>query len=627
MSEAFRPAAVPLMTVDPYFSLWSCSDRLGDSYARHWTGRPAPLYLAVVIDGKTYKICAFDRNHVNRAQGVERMVQTDLRITPLTTSYTFENALAKLQITFVSPLLPDRLDILCRPVSYVEYALARKDGRQGGISLLFGISAQLCVNYGTERVVFEKTPYSLRCGNAVQKPLSESGDSVLINWGYLHLCDPEARAMTIEPDREVAYGTEIMPYVENPYLMVEKKDAHGVITVALDEIKAIEYFGVQTEEFYRRYFGSFADMVAAAQREYPAIRALCDAFDEKLTAEAGAVGEDYCRIVTLALRQAIAAHKLIADSDGKVVFLSKECHSNGCIGTMDVTYPSIPLFLKYNPELVLGMLRPILRFAGTDAWPFDFAPHDVGQYPLANGQVYGQNKLEYQMPIEESGNMLLCVAAACKYAQDKTFFEENKALLKKWADYLVEFGYDPGNQLCTDDFAGHLAHNCNLSVKAILGIAAYGDLSGEQEYQDVAARYARRWEQDAKNAQGTRLVFDKEEGWSLKYNMVWDSLLGYHLFSEEVKRREVELYKQKMERYGVPLDSRADYTKMDWLLWTTCLHPDAEYLQGATQAVVRMMAETADRVPLTDWYCTKTALHHHFQHRSVVGGLFINLLK
>ena len=77
----------------------------------------------------------------------------------------------------------------------------------------------------------------------------------------------------------------------------------------------------------------------------------------------------------------------------------------------------------------------------------------------------------------------------------------------------------------------------------------------------------------------------------------------------------------------MPLDSRADYTKIDWMQWSTCLCEDKAYLDAVCAAIVRMLNETDDRVPMTDWYDTKTALHHHFQHRSVVGGMFINLLK
>lgn len=627
MPKSFRAPAYPLLTIDPYISVWSCADTLDGDYTRHWTGRPAPIFLSVDIDGKLYRLCNIDENHVNRNVDVRRFAQKSVSVTPLTTTYVFACEKAELTLRFTTPLLPHRLDILSRPASYVEYDLKRTDGKEGGMTFRFGISSELCVNYFDQQVEFKRTPYSLSCGNTVQKPLSEPGDSVLINWGYLHLCDKDAYVaqnnFRVPADENKVYTA----YIEQPYLMVDKQEEHGVITIAYDEIKPIEYFGKPVEEYYKKNYASFADMVKAAVEEYPAVRVLCDEFDEKLMAEAKAVGEDYAYIAAFAFRQAIAAHKLIADEDGKVVFLSKECHSNGCIGTMDVTYPSIPLFLKYNPELVLGMLRPIIRYANSEAWPFDFAPHDVGQYPIANGQVYGDNKLEMQMPIEESGNMLLCVATAAKYSKDKTFFEENKELLKKWADYLVQYGYDPGNQLCTDDFAGHLAHNCNLSIKAILGIAAYGDLSGEKTYMETAARLAAQWEKDAKNDEGTRLVFDKVEGWSLKYNMVWDTLLGYHLFAEETKQAEAALYLKKLNEYGVPLDSRADYTKIDWLMWSTCLCDDKQYLDAACASVIRMMNETTDRVPLTDWYDTRTAQHHHFQHRSVVGGLFINLLK
>ena len=55
-------------------------------------------------------------------------------------------------------------------------------------------------------------------------------------------------------------------------------------------------------------------------------------------------------------------------------------------------------------------------------------------------------------------------------------------LVQKWARFLRDKGFDPERQLCTDDFAGHLAHNVNLSAKAIVALGCYAMLR-----QDVAA--------------------------------------------------------------------------------------------------------------------------------------------
>ena len=151
----------------------------------------------------------------------------------------------------------------------------------------------------------------------------------------------------------------------------------------------------------------------------------------------------------MSYRHAIAAHKLITDEDQNLIFLSKENDSNGCIGTVDVSYPSVPLFMLYNTEYVKGMLRPIFRFADCDVWTYDFAPHDVGRYPYAWGQVYGrsdeENKrfrsdnqfvyppyymyplgsnvygLRDQMPVEECGNMLIMTAMVCRMEQNVSF--------------------------------------------------------------------------------------------------------------------------------------------------------------------------------------------------------------
>jgi len=637
--KKFRPSAVPLITVDPYFSIWSMSDHLYDDATHHWTGRRNPMTAVIVVDGKYYKLMGDIMPNTDRQSRMyERVLpQISLTVTPTQTKYTFANETIQVTLLFTTPLLLDRLDILSRPVSYIEYDIQIIDGTKHEISFYYQISAECCIDSYEDEIIGGKTAQSVYVGNAVQKILNKSGDSVCIDWGYLHVADPDAKLIKAQlhfrqnaPELEM--GVPYKVFKEYPYIRVVKEELHGVITVAYDDINPISYLGEVLDDYYKKFYATFDEMLAAAVREYEEIKVLCGQFDDKLMAETSAISEKYEKITSLAYRQVIGAHKLVEDKKGNILFLSKECHSNGCIGTLDVTYPSIPLFLKYNTELIKGMLRPILDFAGTDMWPYEFAPHDVGQYPLANKQVYGYRSIDpdvlsKQMPVEECGNMLLCMAAVAQVDGNNTFALQNKAILKQWTDYLVKYGYDPGNQLCTDDFAGHLAHNCNLSLKAILGIASYSRLFDEPAYMDIAREYARKWEMEAANEAGTRLAFDREDSWSLKYNIVWDKLLGFHLFGENVFEREIAVYRAKMNRYGVPLDNRNDYTKIDWLVWTTVMTDDKAYLDEVTECIYNYICETKSRVPISDWYYTTNGYMETCQNRTVLGGIYIPLLK
>ena len=229
--------------------------------------------------------------------------------------------------------------------------------------------------------------------------------------------------------------------------------------------------------------------------------------------------------------------------------------------------------------------------------------------------------------------MLLCVAAVCFAKKDMAYFVEHAAVLKQWADYLVKIGYDPDNQLCTDDFAGHLAHNCNLSAKAICALAAYARVlqaigDGTAAHYDAAARQmAAQWEHAAFDGDHYRLAFDQPGSWSLKYNMVWDKLLNLGLFSQKVYDTELAWYRKQLRPYGIPLDCRGDTTKTDWELWATALFEDEAFTGAVVDAIWRWLCESPDRMPFPDLVFTSEPWMRTFPARTVQGGLFIRLLQ
>jgi hypothetical protein len=302
---------------------------------------------------------------------------------------------------------------------------------------------------------------------------------------------------------------------------------------------------------------------------------------------------------------------------------------------VDVLYPSSPFFLFFNPTLLEAQLKPVLEYSALPRWKFSFAPHDLGTYPLADGQVYGGGELteENQMPVEESANMLIMMDALGRAQGNQHLAEQYWPQLTKWADYLLTDGLDPANQLSTDDFAGHLAHNANLSIKAIEGIDAYAQMATKLGKMDIAGKYgssakqmAAQWAVMALDGDHYKLAFDKPGTWSQKYNLVWDMLLGMDLFPSSLRKTELAFYLQHLNQYGLPLDNRADYTKLDWELWTATLSDEPAQFTALMDPIAKWLRETPTRVPLGDWYDTKTGVALHFQARSVVGGVFVKAL-
>lgn len=547
-------------------------------------------------------------------------------VQPMNTHYGFTCGPVELSVSFLAPLFLDDLDLVSRPVNYMSYKVKSLDGKKHDVQIvleatpawavnIFGNEATMSYTYSQNGLVY------LKASSVEQDVLGKKGDDDRINWGSFYMAAAEKNT--------------VATVAENGYMRFTRelgdvKSAKGRFMIGYDDVYSVQYFG----ENLRPYWNRTGDVTIESQfeladKEYCSLARKAAAFDCSLMKEAEeAGGRKYAELCALAYRQAIAAHKLVQTNEGFITFLSKENNSNGSIGTVDVTYPSFPIFLKYNPELAKALMNHIFHYSESGRWTKPFPAHDVGTYPLANGQTY-----KYDMPVEEAGNMLVGAAAVCAYEGSPAYAQEHWEVMTVWADYLCEYGLDPENQLCTDDFAGHFAHNANLSVKAIVGIACYAKMADMLGLEDVSDKYmaiakdlASQWKEMAADGDHYKLTFDRPGTWSQKYNLVWDELLGLDVFDDDIMDAEIPYYLSKQNVYGLPLDNRSTYSKSDWIIWTATMADEDEDFEAFIAPLWKFYNETVDRVPMSDWFYTDKPEYCMFIARSVVGGYFIKML-
>jgi hypothetical protein len=652
--SGIRAPAAPLIACDPYFSIWSPATRLTDADTVHWTGKPHRLTSLVTVDGKAYRVMG------REPSAVAPLEQKSCSISPTQTRYEFSGGGVQITLIFTTPALPEDIDLLSRPITYVTYAVRSSDGQPHDVRLYFEASAELTVNTPDQMVTGNVENagelVALKMGSEEQAVLGRKGDDLRIDWGYFYLAAPADTAATrtfgapqaLRNDFVAGKNTsqadaapaqpaaELSAALSFHFGNVGGESVVRWLIVAYDDLFSIEYMRRPMQPYWRRNGVDAAGLLTEAHRDYRSLLDRCNKFDAELTSDlTTAGGSEYAALASLGYRQCLAAGKFVADTNGQPIQFCKENHSNGCIGTSDVFYPMSPQFLLFGPSLAKSFVVPFMNYAASDRWKFPFAPHDLGTYPKANGQVYGggETSERNQMPVEESGNLLILMTAIAKLEGHAKFAEQYWPQLEKWARYLKEKGFDPENQLCTDDFAGHLAHNVNLSAKAICGLGAFAQLCqmrGKQElaaeYRATAEEFAARWIAEADDGDHFRLAFDKPNTWSQKYNLVWDRVLGLNLFPEAVFRKEMDYYRSVQNRYGLPLDIRRQYTKLDWILWTATLTKNQDDFAALVRPVVRFLNETPDRVPMTDWYRTDTGRRQGFTARPVVGGVFMRML-
>ncbi|MDR0824728.1 MAG: DUF5127 domain-containing protein, partial [Prevotella sp.] len=306
--------------------------------------------------------------------------QKSVNVLPTRTFYSFESGGVQLDLIFTAPLLMDNLDLISRPVNYMTYQVKAIDGKKHNVSIYFEGSPQWAQNLVHQPIRSEYVDNGnlilLKSGTKSQEVLGKSGDNIRIDWGYVYFAAPKQKNVTSAigvasdvQDQFVNKGaldntykpsaigdlTENMEALSIAHKLgtVGANYSTGYVMLAYDDLFSIQYFHENLRPYWNRSGKlTITDQIQAAVNEYSSIMAKCADFDARLMKDAAATGgKEYAELCALAYRQSISAHKLVEAPNKDLLWLSKENFSNGSIGTVDVTYPSAPLYLYYNPEL------------------------------------------------------------------------------------------------------------------------------------------------------------------------------------------------------------------------------------------------------------------------------------
>lgn len=384
--------------------------------------------------------------------------------------------------------------------------------------------------------------------------------------------------------------------------------------------------------YWRAPYGNNEDALDFFHNDYKNVRDKSVELDKQVANDATQVGgQDYVTIVSLAARQAWAATQVAGTEKDPYIFM-KEISSNGNMNTVDVIYPSSPLLLYFNPAWLKFLLDPVYIVQENGLWPEVFSIHDIGfHYPNATGHATEDTQ---EMPVEESGNMLILSLAYAQKTGDTNYLSQHYDLLRQWTDYLVGNTLIPATQQSTDDFAGALANQTNLALKGIIAIQAMSAIANLTDhaadgsnFSQIATSYIAQWQDLGINYDDspphTTLAYDNASSHGLLYNIYADALVQTDLVPRSVYEMQSEFYPTIAEKFGVPLDTRHGWAKNDWEMWSAAVASESTRTEMLGR-LAKWIGETSTNSPATDLYEAATGGYGPvpFAARPVVGGWF-----
>ena len=123
MKVNYKLAAYPLLSIDPFISIWSYTEKPYTMETRTWFGQNKPMTLTATVDGVTYSL-------MSRRKDIPHGETEEICVTPTCTRYDFSCGGALVSIAFRAPHLMDDLDCSVRPSTLWTFPQYRRTERR-----------------------------------------------------------------------------------------------------------------------------------------------------------------------------------------------------------------------------------------------------------------------------------------------------------------------------------------------------------------------------------------------------------------------------------------------------------------------------------------------------------------
>jgi hypothetical protein len=656
-----RPPSVPLAVRGPYLSTWLPATELTATTPQFWYGSARGFAGLAMIDGTVYAWAG--QPEVN-GTAVTAMTQTSLQVTATRSIFTLQAGGVELAAEWLSPVEPGDLRLQSAPLTLLTVSARAIDGASHSVQVYADITGEWASSQETGQIEWETTASASSQFWAVQlsspAPLTEVNQ--MAQWGTAIWATPLQQELSYQS----GYAVDVRNQFATAGSLTDTSDpdfraidddqpafafASDLGTVSWGE-KATEFVLGHVRTPVVSYGQNATPLIPLWTVYWPDWQAMTDDFlADARAARLRAAGLDrfiqdaatreaglgYSAMCALALRQCYGGTELVIGPQGRPWLMGKEISSGGDVNTVDIFDQAFLAWLWIDPARVPLVMEPILAWCASPAWQDPaawsgipswedsqtmYCVHDLGTYPVAAGRVPGNGE---QMPIEEAAGMLIMAAAWARKVGPgaaRPFLAQWQPLWTQWAQYLLTQVPTPATQLTTDDWVTEYltpTGSVNLGIKAIIGLAAAGQIAGilgdtanAQAWSQAATDNVEPWVTLSTDPSGQYLNLEQGAAgtWSTLYNAYYEQVIGVSLVPETVAAQQASFYLTQLTTYGMPLQSvgATDITKVAWLVFLPAWLRDYPLAAQMLSQDVAYINDTPSLVPYGDRYHTITAI-------------------